>query len=103
MPALLFDGVQVPPDYALADGPVHLQGSVVHGLGRGSKQMGTPTANLDPAPLASTLRGLNQGVYFGWVGGVAPTALHSCSSCAALLAVWILKGNLHSGIKHRPR
>ncbi len=28
--------------------------------------MGTPTANIDPLPLASRLEGLPNGVYFGW-------------------------------------
>ena len=28
--------------------------------------MGIPTANIDPAPLAATLEGLPNGVYFGW-------------------------------------
>jgi hypothetical protein len=29
--------------------------------------MGTPTANMDPEPLAMTLANMHQGVYYGWV------------------------------------
>jgi FAD synthase len=56
----------VPPSYALPGGPVRLDGPVVRGFGRGSRQMGVPTANIDPEPLAGILEGMPKGVYFGW-------------------------------------
>ena len=40
---------------------------MVTGFGRGSKQLGVPTANIDPEPLLEQLRALPKGVYFGWV------------------------------------
>jgi hypothetical protein len=43
-----------------------LRGRVVNGFGRGSKLLGCPTANLDPASFASTLVGVPRGVYAGW-------------------------------------
>ncbi len=48
-----------------------LQGAVVRGFGRGSKQLGFPTANIDAAKLADALEGVQTGVYCGWatVGG----------------------------------
>ena len=44
--------------------PLYLVGEVIKGFGRGSKELGFPTANL---PLA-TLRGRDvpTGIYFGW-------------------------------------
>ena len=35
--------------------------------------MGIPTANIDPAPLAALLKGLPNGVYFGWARLEAPS------------------------------
>lgn len=45
-----------------------LGGPVVTGFGRGSRQMGVPTANIDPVPLQDVLSGLPLGVYFGCAG-----------------------------------
>lgn len=79
--------LQVPPVYALVDDGdgddgstsstsnesiagsrvVALKGPVVAGAGRGSKQMGTPTANIDMATVKEGIRGLTKGVYFGYV------------------------------------
>lgn len=60
---------QVPEGYAHPAAPIHLAGAVASGFGRGSRQLGVPTANLPPEPLAAELAGLSDGVYFGWVGG----------------------------------
>lgn len=49
--------------------PVRLSGPVVKGFGRGSKELGIPTANI---PIAGLSVGgheeLKNGVYFGWAG-----------------------------------
>lgn len=58
--------LQVPPGYRFADAPLQLQSTVVTGFGRGSRQLGVPTANMDPEPLQQQLQQLPQGVYFGW-------------------------------------
>lgn len=58
--------LQVPEGYAHPAAPIRLAGSVTHGYGRGSKQLGVPTANLPPAPLREQLAALPDGVYFGW-------------------------------------
>jgi hypothetical protein len=42
---------------------------VVRGFGRGSRQLGVPTANMDPEVLQGELQRLPTGVYFGWVWG----------------------------------
>eukprot|EP00967_Tisochrysis_lutea_P025687 scaffold29669_cov17-Tisochrysis_lutea.AAC.1 len=57
----------VPPHYEFPGAPVLMSGPVVEGFGRGSKQMGVPTANIDPKPLETTLKAMHNGVYFGWV------------------------------------
>ena len=56
--------MQVPPAYLLST-PIVLEGRVVEGFGRGSTQMGVPTANIEPGPLKDRLEGLPLGVYFG--------------------------------------
>ena len=59
--------------------PIRLSGSVVRGFQRGSKQLGFPTANLDPAAFLGVLPSLPYGVYMGWAqvdeGEVHPTVL----------------------------
>ncbi len=57
--------VKVPEGYDHPRAPICLSGPVIAGFGRGSKQLGVPTANLPPEPLAEELAGLPAGVYFG--------------------------------------
>jgi len=57
---------QVPPRYAFPGAPLQLAGNVTTGFGRGSRDLGFPTANLPPAPLQEQLQHLPSGVYFGW-------------------------------------
>lgn len=49
--------------------PIRLSGPVVKGFGRGSKELGIPTANI---PLAGLSVGghedVESGVYYGWAG-----------------------------------
>ncbi|EXJ93234.1 riboflavin kinase [Capronia epimyces CBS 606.96] len=47
--------------------PIKLFGPVIKGFGRGSKELGIPTANIPPEGLASHPE-LESGVYYGWVG-----------------------------------
>ena len=58
--------LRIPDNYQLPHGPIHLEGSVVTGYGRGSKQLGVPTANIAPEDVARQIEGLPDGVYFGW-------------------------------------
>ncbi|KAI7889069.1 uncharacterized protein EV154DRAFT_565719 [Mucor mucedo] len=46
--------------------PFSLQGTVVKGYGRGSKQLGIPTANLSDEAISALVSGLETGVYYGW-------------------------------------
>lgn len=74
--------LQLPENYRLERGPIHLHGDVTSGFGRGSRQLGFATANLPPTPLAQELEGLPKGVYFGWARLCSPqhpeedTAVH---------------------------
>ncbi|GAB4824069.1 hypothetical protein N2152v2_011115 [Parachlorella kessleri] len=43
-----------------------IKGTVVKGFGRGSKQLGIPTANLEPASLQGALADAVTGIYAGW-------------------------------------
>ena len=61
----LLHRLQVPEGYAHARAPIHLAGAVTTGFGRGSRQLGVPTANLPPGELQEQLEGLPAGVYFG--------------------------------------
>jgi len=47
-------------------GPFRLAGKVVQGFQRGSKELGWPTANLDPAAFEAQLDQSEEGVYAGW-------------------------------------
>eukprot|EP00823_Brevimastigomonas_motovehiculus_P009900 TRINITY_DN975_c1_g1_i1.p1 TRINITY_DN975_c1_g1~~TRINITY_DN975_c1_g1_i1.p1 ORF type:complete len:277 (+),score=96.94 TRINITY_DN975_c1_g1_i1:109-939(+) len=53
-------------NHASLVGPYRLRGKVVTGFQRGSKQLGFPTANLDPDTFQLTLKGVPHGVYVGW-------------------------------------
>ncbi len=54
------------PGFCVLSAPVALCGDVVSGYGRGSRELGIPTANLDPDALGSALDGVPPGVYCGW-------------------------------------
>ncbi|KAI8887097.1 Flavokinase-domain-containing protein [Backusella circina FSU 941] len=47
--------------------PFALNGTVVKGYGRGSKELGIPTANLSDEAISTLVSDLNIGVYYGWV------------------------------------
>ncbi|KAI8330041.1 hypothetical protein BD560DRAFT_379133 [Blakeslea trispora] len=46
--------------------PFGMKGTVVKGYGRGSKQLGIPTANLSDEAIEALASGLETGVYYGW-------------------------------------
>ncbi|RUP23516.1 hypothetical protein BC936DRAFT_138995 [Jimgerdemannia flammicorona] len=54
------------PDTPEAPFPIRLNGQVVKGFGRGSKELGIPTANLSNDALETLTRTLDIGVYYGW-------------------------------------
>ncbi|ETN39931.1 uncharacterized protein HMPREF1541_06158 [Cyphellophora europaea CBS 101466] len=47
--------------------PIKLSGPVIKGFGRGSRELGIPTANIPPSNLSS-YPDLKSGVYYGFVG-----------------------------------
>ncbi|KAH8553203.1 hypothetical protein BGW37DRAFT_484841 [Umbelopsis sp. PMI_123] len=46
--------------------PLKLSGTVVKGFGRGSKELGIPTANLSNDALDKLCSAFDAGVYYGW-------------------------------------
>jgi len=48
------------------DFPLYIEGKVIQGFGRGSKQLGIPTANLPAEEYGSLLSNVPVGVYYGW-------------------------------------
>ncbi|KAL0269727.1 UNVERIFIED_CONTAM: hypothetical protein PYX00_007362 [Menopon gallinae] len=46
--------------------PHFAQGTVIKGFGRGSKELGIPTANLPPETIRLLPDEINTGIYFGW-------------------------------------
>lgn len=48
------------------DAVLRIRGEVVRGFGRGSKQLGIPTANVDAAALRSALAEAVTGIFAGW-------------------------------------
>lgn len=49
--------------------PIQLSGPIVKGFGRGSKELGIPTANIPLAGLSvGGHEGVESGVYYGWAG-----------------------------------
>lgn len=59
--------LQVPLFYAFDGSPICMEGLVIEGAGRGSKEMGFPTANLNAEPFQQVLAEMSIGVYFGCV------------------------------------
>lgn len=59
--------------------PLHISGEVVYGFGRGSRQLGFPTANLSLEGLSSKILQLSKGVYYGWaqiIGSSLDSSIH---------------------------
>ncbi|KXZ54475.1 hypothetical protein GPECTOR_4g540 [Gonium pectorale] len=60
---------------------VRIRGAVVKGFGRGSKELGIPTANVDPAVVAAALAEAVTGIYAGWARlGSSPTVYKTVMS-----------------------
>ncbi|KFX89468.1 hypothetical protein V490_06998 [Pseudogymnoascus sp. VKM F-3557] len=53
--------------------PLRMRGAVEKGFGRGSKELGIPTANL-PVTSATWISDADSGVYFGWAALQLPSA-----------------------------
>lgn len=57
------------PDAPVAPFPIRLSGPIVKGFGRGSAELGIPTANIPIAGLSvGGNEGVESGVYYGWAG-----------------------------------
>ncbi|KAI8815178.1 hypothetical protein BJ742DRAFT_670958 [Cladochytrium replicatum] len=54
------------PDAPQSPYPVYLKGEVSKGFGRGSKELGIPTANLPEAAACEAGNFMETGIYYGW-------------------------------------
>lgn len=55
--------------------PLQMEGKVIHGYGRGSKELGIPTANLPIDDIQTPwISGVASGAYFGWAALRLPPA-----------------------------
>ncbi|KAF7503202.1 hypothetical protein GJ744_004205 [Endocarpon pusillum] len=59
--------------------PIKLSGPVIKGFGRGSKELGIPTANIPPGAL-DQYPDLSTGIYYGLVGLLLPASPPDTSS-----------------------
>jgi riboflavin kinase len=68
-PRILYPDSGPEPPY-----PLRMEGTVISGFGRGSKELGIPTANL-PVDASATpwIADARSGVYFGWASLALPT------------------------------
>ncbi|KAG0332239.1 riboflavin kinase [Podila humilis] len=53
--------------------PIKMSGTVIKGFGRGSKDLGIPTANLPEESIAEQEKDMVTGIYFGWAQVVVKT------------------------------
>lgn len=58
------------------DSVIYLKGVVVKGFGRGSKELGIPTANIDSDSLRHTLAEAVTGIYAGWASVQGVEGVH---------------------------
>ena len=80
-----------------AVGPHRLVGAVVAGFKRGSKQLGWPTANLDPKVFEHRFDDSTEGVYVGWAAINDPTLPAESPELCAVLRGFALEGDAKDG------
>ncbi|KAI8993193.1 hypothetical protein BDB01DRAFT_775524 [Pilobolus umbonatus] len=56
----------VGPEIPTKPYPISVSGTVVKGFGRGSKELGIPTANMSDEALEVMFKECDTGVYYGW-------------------------------------
>ncbi|KAM0752959.1 riboflavin kinase [Meredithblackwellia eburnea MCA 4105] len=73
----------VGPDHPEQPYPVYLQGWVERGFGRGSKDLGCPTANLPDSSIAPYSTTLSTGVHYGYARVLDPAGTSTPEECSA--------------------
>ncbi|KAG0018612.1 riboflavin kinase [Podila clonocystis] len=70
--------------------PIKMSGTVIKGFGRGSKDLGIPTANLPEEAIAEQEKDMVTGIYYGWAQVVVKAqkdeTQHQLESCSSLSA-----------------
>ncbi|KAK3955196.1 hypothetical protein QBC32DRAFT_311275 [Pseudoneurospora amorphoporcata] len=54
--------------------PFRMEGKVISGFGRGSKELGIPTANLPVDDETTWIKNIDSGIYFGWASLKLPAS-----------------------------
>ncbi|KAI1316456.1 riboflavin kinase [Mortierella claussenii] len=62
--------------------PIKMQGIVIKGFGRGSKELGIPTANLPEEAIKAHEYHMETGIYYGWAQVIVRNPDHTGSSSA---------------------
>nr|CAF06137.1 conserved hypothetical protein [Neurospora crassa] len=63
-----------PPTGPEAPFPFRMEGEVISGFGRGSKELGIPTANLPVDDENAWIKNIDSGIYFGWASLKLPAS-----------------------------
>ncbi|CCC12997.1 hypothetical protein SMACR_06141 [Sordaria macrospora] len=63
-----------PPAGPEAPFPFRMEGEVISGFGRGSKELGIPTANLPVDDENTWIKNIDSGIYFGWASLKLPAS-----------------------------
>lgn len=63
-----------PPTGPVAPFPFRMEGEVISGFGRGSKELGIPTANLPVDDENTWIKNIDSGIYFGWASLKLPAS-----------------------------
>ncbi|KPV72705.1 uncharacterized protein RHOBADRAFT_39313 [Rhodotorula graminis WP1] len=85
-PSLAREDVAGQPTGPSSPYPVYLDGWVTRGFGRGSKDLGCPTANLPDSSIEPYASTLSTGVYFGWARVLDPASAPRDSTTTAFAA-----------------
>jgi len=84
--------------------PLHMEGKVISGFGRGSKQLGIPTANLPvDESLTPWIADIESGVYFGWASlRLPPSHPNQATTSSDTTTTTIPALKAHSGFSVYP-
>ena len=67
--------------------PITFEGEVIKGFGRGSKELGCPTANIPIEPYEDLLKEYPNGVYFGYSSFTNPRSPHYKKSFPTAMSI----------------
>ncbi|KIW01381.1 uncharacterized protein PV09_07149 [Verruconis gallopava] len=77
------DPIAGPDDGPAPPFPLRFKGPVIKGFGRGSRELGIPTANIPLEGVSIAGKELDSGIYFGWAGLDLPPSDATTSSTSS--------------------